>query len=210
MKSVTRSGGPRGCLGQARVAGRVIEWWGASWVGETGGGREGMTRTRSAADEGLARTGGAAGRPGLAPGGGDVALALSELASVRLGAALKEGEAAYKKTTMAERDSRMTADCSTLAALSFVSAFEHISITSYRNGFAWHHHAVTSCLPVVIAYPDKAASMAAKAKVEAREATATTTKAVTHLRKANTTSKIANPKAKKAIAISKEAVIHFS
>jgi hypothetical protein len=210
MKSVTRSGGPRGCLGQARVAGRVIEWWGASRAGDVGGGWEVMTRTRSAADGGLARMGGAAGRPGLAPGVSEVALALPGLASVELGAALKEGEAAYNKTTMAERYSRMTAGCSALAALSFVSAFEHISITSYRNGFAWHHHAVTSCLPVVMAYPDKAAAMASKAKAEAREATATMAKAVTHLSKANTKSKIANPKAKKAIAISKEAVIHFS
>ena len=130
MKSVIRSGGPRGCLGQARVAGRVIEWCGAWRVGGVGGGREGMTRTRSAADEGLVRMGGAAGRPGLAPGGAEIALALPELASVELGAVLKEEEVSFEMTALAGHNSAMTISCSDLAALSFVAAFEQISITS--------------------------------------------------------------------------------
>jgi hypothetical protein len=166
MKSVTRSGGPRGCLGQARVAGRVVGWWGASRVGGVGGRREVMTRTRSAADGGLARMRGAAGRPGLAPGGGEIALALPEPASEGLVAALESGEVAFGVVVIAAYWSGIAAFGPEVAPCGSASALDVSSITSYCIDLAFGAHEVAFCYSVIIADPDKAAALAGKARTE--------------------------------------------
>ena len=210
MKSVTRSGGPRGCLGQARVAGRVVGWWGASRVGGVGGGREGMTRTRSAADGVLARMGGSAGRPGLAPDGGEIALAWPELATDGLGAALEGGEVAFDGGVIAAYVSGIAVVGSDVAPCGSAAALDASSVASYCIDLAFCAHAVAFCYSVIIADPDNAAAMAGKARTEPEKATAWLEKAVATLGKADTAAKKAEAEAKKAVAMPEEAVINAS
>lgn len=198
MKSVTRSGGPRGCLGQARVVGWVVGCWGAWRVGEVGGKQEVMTRTGGINHGILARMGGSARLPGHSPGGSKVALALPVLALIWLSAALELKKLAFQKAMMAGRFSGLTTVGSNLAPCGSMIAFEEDRLASYINGLAHCINAAAFCAAMVIAYPDKAAAMTKKAMIELARATTKHANAVSGLSKANASAYSAHMNEKKS------------